>query len=336
MNRFEGRYYDGSSARATGVRVDVQRDGRLRIEGDGLVRELTLDGLSVSERLGTTARTLRLPDGASVEIPDSDALDEVLRSVAVRGAPRFVFLLERHWGGVLAALALTLLALFAAVQWGIPALADSVVRRLPRGFDRELGDGALETLDGRLFAPSALESQARDALGARFDALTAVARIEPSPRLVFRKGAAIGANAFALPSGIVVVTDELVTLAEEDDDVVAVLAHELGHVHHRHGLRAVLRNAGVGVLVAGLLGDFVSISALASTIPVLLVELEYSRRFEREADAYGVALLGSIGVDPGHLADMLDRLSRAQGEWSAYLSSHPATEERIDAIRSAR
>ena len=93
MNHFEGRYYDGISARATGVRVSVQPDGRLRIEGEGLSRELELDGVSVSERLGTTPRTLRLLDGASVELPDSDQLDEALRSVAVRGAPRFVFLL---------------------------------------------------------------------------------------------------------------------------------------------------------------------------------------------------------------------------------------------------
>ena len=336
MNPFEGRYYDGIRARATGVRVVVQRDGRLRIEGEGLSRELDLDGVSVSERLGRTPRTLRLPDGASVELPDSDELDEALRSVAVRGAPRFVFLLEQRWSAALAALVLTVLALFAAVQWGVPALADGVVRRLPRDVDEELGDRTLDTLDAQIFAPSELEPEVQEALTTRFDALGAIARIEPPPRLMFRRGAAVRANVFALPSGIVVVTDELVALAEMDDDVPAVLAHELGHVHHRHGLRTVLRNVGVGVLVAGALGDFVSISALASTLPVLLLQLEYSRRFEREADAYGVALLTSAGIDPGHLADMLERLSGAGGEWSAYLSTHPATEERVAAIRSSR
>jgi Zn-dependent protease with chaperone function len=336
LNHFEGRYYDGSSARATGVLVDVQRDGRLRIEGAGVSRELGLDGVSVSERLGTTPRTLRLPDGASVELPDSDALDEALRPVAVRGAPRFVFLLEQRWSMAAAAVVLTVLALFAAVQWGVPALADGVVRRLPRNVDEELGDRALDTLDAQVFEPSELDPEVRDALSARFDALGAIAQIEPPPRLVFRKGAAIRANVFALPSGIVVVTDELVALAEEDDDVPAVLAHELGHVHHRHGLRTVLRNVGVGVLVAGALGDFVSISALASTLPVLLLQLEYSRRFEREADEYGVALLRSAGVDPGHLADMLERLSGAESEWNAYFSTHPATQDRVAAIRRSR
>jgi predicted Zn-dependent protease len=64
--------------------------------------------------------------------------------------------------------------------------------------------------------------------------------------------------------------------------------------------------------------------------------MEYSRRFEREADAYGVALLASVGVDPGHLADMLERLSGAGSRWSAYLSTHPATDERVAAIRSSR
>ena len=112
--------------------------------------------------------------------------------------------------------------------------------------------------------------------------------------------------------------------------------HELGHVHHRHGLRTVLGSVGVGVLVAGALGDFVSISALASMLRVLLPQLEYSRRFEREADRYGVALLTSVGIDPDHLADMLERISGVGDEGNRYLSTHPATDERIAAIRGSR
>jgi predicted Zn-dependent protease len=329
---FEGRYYDGSSARAAQVRLTVERDWILRIEGEGILRELALAEVSISERLGSTPRVLRMPEGASVELPDSDALDQALRSIAVRGAPRFVFHLEQRWAAAIAAVVIAVAALFAGVRWGIPALADAAVERLPAGLDAELGEGALATLDEQLFEPSELDPQHRDRLTDRFTALEVIAQTQPPSRLLFRKGAAVGANAFSLPTAIIV-TDQLVELAEQDDDVIAVLAHELGHVHHRHVMRSALRNVGIGVLVAGALGDFVSISALASTLPVLLVQLEYSRRFEREADAYSLTLLTSVGVDPGHLADMLERMSGMADEGIAYLSTHPATEERVAAIR---
>ena len=47
----------------------------------------------------------------------------------------------------------------------------------------------------------------------------------------------------ALPSGVVIVTDDLVALAKDADDVVAVLAHEVGHLEGRHGVRAVIQSA---------------------------------------------------------------------------------------------
>jgi Zn-dependent protease with chaperone function len=168
-----------------------------------------------------------------------------------------------------------------------------------------------------------------------FESLRAGEGIEPSPRLVFRDGGAAGANAFALPSGLVVVTDAFVALAGSEAELAAVLAHELGHVRHRHALRSLLQDAGVGVLIAGALGDFVSISSLAATLPTLLVELQYSRRFESEADLYAVALLERRGLPAAALADALERLERAHGgdALPSYLSTHPATGRRVRVIR---
>ena len=73
---------------------------------------------------------------------------------------------------------------------------------------------------------------------------------DPFIRLEVRSAPQIGANAFALPSGIIVVTDELVALSEDDDELAAVIAHELGHVHHRHIMRTVIQNSAAALLVA--------------------------------------------------------------------------------------
>jgi Zn-dependent protease with chaperone function len=220
------------------------------------------------------------------------------------------------------------------VQFGIPALAHVVARSLPASAEATLGDGALTALDETWFAASELPPERRAAIEARFEAIAA--GVEPKPRLVMRAGSKIGANALALPGGTVVLTDELVTLAENDDEIVAVLAHELGHVAHRHSMRSVLQNTGVGVLVAAALGDIVSISSLAGTLPTLLIQLQYSRRFEREADAFAVEHLAQSGVPPEALASMLERLEQSHGgggSLPAYLSTHPDTGERVREIR---
>ena len=137
-------------------------------------------------------------------------------------------------------------------------------------------------------------------------------------------------------------TDELVRLAGHEDEVIAVLAHELGHVHGRHALRSILQHSATVVLIAVATGDLASLSALSATLPTLLLEMKYSRAFEIEADDYAAALLPHLGIAPDRLAAILERLEisamlqRVDSEDSGgdnvlldYVSTHPATEERV-------
>ena len=68
-------------------------------------------------------------------------------------------------------------------------------------------------------------------------------------RLELRAGGAIGPNAFALPSGIIMVTDELVRIAEHPEEFESVLAHEAGHMVHRHSLRMLLQGSASTLLM---------------------------------------------------------------------------------------
>jgi Zn-dependent protease with chaperone function len=121
---------------------------------------------------------------------------------------------------------------------------------LPHEFDQQLGREALALLDDLVFEPSQLDAPTRTRLTARFDELARATRSKGAVRLRFRASPKIGANALALPSGTVVMTDELVLLARHDEEVVAVLAHELGHVHGRHALRSVLQQSATVMLIA--------------------------------------------------------------------------------------
>jgi Zn-dependent protease with chaperone function len=220
--------------------------------------------------------------------------------------------------------------------YGIPMLAQAVANRIPYSATEGLSAEMLASLDKRMFTPTALAPERRAALEAAFSTLT----LPPGAgkyRLVFRKSDAIGANAIALPSGTIVVTDALVTLAKDDREVVGVLAHEAGHVDRRHGLRSILQNSLMGLVIAMVAGD---LSSLAAAAPAALLEANYSRELEREADAYAVQVLRQNGIPVQHLANMLRRLDESSGTAQmagalTYLSSHPATSERLAALDAA-
>jgi Zn-dependent protease with chaperone function len=241
-----------------------------------------------------------------------------------------------QWGdGIprwLAIVPLVFLALLAAAYvYGIPFLARAVAARMPASVTEALSSQTLAALDRDVFQPTAMSRERQQAIDTSFRGLEMPAGSAATYRLEFRKSDAVGANAMALPSGTIVVTDGLVTLARDDREILGVLAHEAGHVDHRHGMRGILQNSLMGLLVAWLVGD---VSSIAASAPAALLEASYSRDLEREADAFAVQVLRANGIPLRYFAGMLRRLEEAGGASGMssalrYLSTHPATAERI-------
>jgi Zn-dependent protease with chaperone function len=330
MTHWSGDYYDGKTSRRQSVTVYVLGN-RVEIVGDALRCAFDRSELQISERLGDTPRALTLPDGARVVTTDNEAVDRLLGD---RPSARFVHWLEARWPMALAALILTLGTLWGGIAHGVPALAAYVAVRVPLETEQKLAGGALDTLDRTLFAPSELPEPRKAELRTRFEDVGRTLGIEGVRPVEFRS-TDLGANAFAFPGGLVIVTDDLVKLAQHDDELVAVLAHELGHVQHRHALRHVLQNATAALVIAAVTGDITSSTALAAALPTLLVQAKYTRAFEREADQFALDSLRRLRIPPHRFADILLRLQQAHGGDDAslgYLDTHPATAERIRAL----
>ena len=169
----------------------------------------------------------------------------------------------------------------------------------------------------------------RQLLTTRFAALVGAAAPDATYTLQFRSSPAIGPNAFALPGGTVVLLDELEKTAQHDDEIVAVLAHEIGHLTGRHTMRHVLQTSAAGVLVAAVVGDVLSLSSYAAALPAFLLEARYSRAFELEADRVGFTLMDATGVDRAHFVRFLTRMEKDHGSGvPGFLSTHPRADER--------
>jgi predicted Zn-dependent protease len=183
------------------------------------------------------------------------------------------------------------------------------------------------------FAPTNVDVNRRSGLISEFASLRLPGgQIGQQSALLFRKSDAIGANALTLPNGTIVVTDGLIALAQNDQEILAVLAHEAGHARRRHALRMMLESSALSALLSWYVGD---VNTLAVTAPASLLNAKYSRDFEREADDYAVEVMRLNGISPSVLADILERMNDTRGSKGvpAYLSSHPATEERLARFR---
>lgn len=211
-------------------------------------------------------------------------------------------------------------------------VADAAAQRVSPARERALGEHTLGLLDERVMHASELDQETMEKLRGAFLELAARRPETPVPELRFRSMAGV-ANAFALPGGIVVITDAMVTRCTVDESV-AVLAHELGHVHHRHALRHLAQELGVTALGAAVTADASSASLSATAVPLLLAKAKYSRNFEEEADAAGFQLLRHAGYSPALFASCLERLSKDTGD-AGYLSTHPPDAARIARAREA-
>jgi Zn-dependent protease with chaperone function len=318
------------------VRVTIDDDALVWVRGVDLDLRYALSDVRIAPRIGGAPRSISLPHGAKCETGDNDALDRAAAAHRVGALSRLLHAVESRLPLVVGALVATLLLGWATVEYGVPYLARHVAMAAPQEIDQYLGREALDLLDDLVFEPTQLDPTVRARLTARFEELAAATGSEGAARLVFRASPKIGANALALPSGTVIMTDELVRLAAHEDEVVAVFAHELGHVHGRHALRSILQHSTTVVLIAVATGDLTSLGALSATLPTLLLKTKYSRAFEFEADDYAAALLPRVGIPTDRLAAILRRF---EGEASGgdngvldYVSTHPATDERIQRL----
>lgn len=339
MNVIRGYYYDGRSSRRHDVLVSREGD-MVRLKGEEVdLGYLWLD-VRVMPRVGDNRRQLRLPDGGQCEIVNALDLRTLLGIEEQGVGQKLLGRMERNLFLSLVALAATILLIFLFIKFGIPAAARRVAHAVPPSTERVLGRETLAILDKMALKPTKLPDKRQQEVKALFRQMQGVMPEAGRYRLELRNGGPLGANALALPAGIIIVTDELVALAGSDAELAGVIAHEAGHERHRHALRHVLQNSGTGLLIAAVTGDITSITSLSAALPTALIDARYSREFENEADDAAVEYLVRTGASPRLYADMLARLQAAHDKkvktakprgWSLLdlFATHPDTAERI-------
>jgi Zn-dependent protease with chaperone function len=340
---WRARCFDGQ--RSTAYAVTVTLDAQLlRIhaavhDGSGPppLAEVPAEKLSVSERFQAVPRMIGLPGGGCLQVED-DAAGGFDRALGQSGhGPGLVYRIISQWRYVVACIVLLVGVVVWVDRQGAGLMASLVVPLVPGSVDERLGRSALALADSRWLVSSRQPTARRRALEERFMRLVHEQYPQLRCQLGFR-GTRLGGNsefnAFAVPGGTIILLDGLVD-SMNDEEVLAVLGHELGHVVHRHGMRGAAQQMGLLAVAGVVWGD---VSSLTASVAAGFQGLRYSRAMEADADAFAVTFLRRGGIPVRRLADafaVIERKEKSSGAAQSFLSDHPATLERLRAAEEA-
>lgn len=145
-------------------------------------------------------------------------------------------------------------------------------------------------------------------------------------------------NAFALPGGFIYIYGGALTAMDNEAQLTAVLAHEMGHVAARHGVKQLQKAQAYSILAGVFLKDEKKTVTELANITANLIFLGYSREAEFDADNLAVHFAYQAGYDPRGMLEFFEKLKqeekRQPGKLEILLRTHPPTSDRISKIES--
>ena len=326
----QGRFHDGLDAGSHAAQAAF--DGRvLTIEANGQTHQWPIADLAVDIH-GGEARVSRRRSDARLIVSEADwraasSLNPGVREHSAAGGRGLII-------GLVGAAAAVALFVFV----GMPMLSGPLARATPVDYEAQLGESYNAQVS--LLFPTCEGEQGQavlDQLGQRIAAESgSVFDIR------FRAVHAPMVNAFALPGGYVLVTDDLIAQAETPDELAAVLAHEVAHIDRRHSMQAVWRSLGAGMLLDLVVGGGSGAGQQAVLLAGQASELSFGREAEREADAFGRQYLHAAGLSSRGMAPFFERMAEQEGQTSGEVDevaewwmTHPNTARRVEAAREA-
>jgi len=345
----KGYYLDGKSSKRheanlelnshNGIKLYLHSAGAQHI-GQELIM-FNLDAIKIESRLANTAREITLAEEQLFISYDNDGIDALANRLSPTLKQRdWLHKLESNISAILLATFIMVAMVYAALIYGVPKSAHWLADNLPNVVEAQFSD-SLALLDQSVLQESQLspahQKDLKILMAPYYQAFNQL-----NIRIEFRSG--FGANAFALPDGTIVFTDDFIKLAKSDDEILAVLYHEIGHLANKHMLRRAIQASLMGSFILMVTGDLDTLDIITG-LPSLLLDLSYSRDFEIEADQFALEQMFQADINIDHFGVIMRRLADANSGHSevetekglfskvqGYLSTHPITEDRVQRV----
>lgn len=338
MIEFKGILYRSGSSHAFDALAQVSERGSINLAVGKDSKQYSIIEYKIEPRLGKANRVIRFADGVRFETGDHEAIASVEALFPSSRILRFVDWMESRWPVALGSLVGVVVFVFAFFEYGMPLMAKYVAFEVPQSVRRTLSENGLKTIERYGSFEESYSMRMHELGEAAFERALDLVADSKNPEFYYElriyASSAIGPNAFALPSGLVVVTEAFIELCENEEQMVAVFLHEIAHVEQQHGLRSLIQDTGVFLMLSMVLGDLSSLGGLAASLPALAVESRYSQNFEMEADLYAGRTLEASGIGAEALKEILILLHSDLPDIDLvqFLGSHPGLEERLKAL----
>ena len=304
----KGILCDGKTSCHKQVELVCDSSGMLHFQGADF-EPVCLKSIHISPRLANTSRFIQLPDGSQFETQNNDAVDFLARKKGGGStkAARIIYTLETYKTWVLTAFIVLIVGAGVFVKYGTPFISNEIAMTLPMEASIYIGDNMEESLEEYWESTTLLEQERQQQLQQLFTYLLPASSEEIPWQVSFREGGFMGANAFALPNGTIIFTDELISLADNDQQLASIMLHEIG-VQHRHGLRTLIQDFTLALLFMAVSGDVSSSSAIITALPAMLLESGYSQDMEWEADTYALEEMLKRNLNPASFAEIMIKM----------------------------
>lgn len=309
-----GEFFEAGSGRSVLGRfhMDAEKE-EFSLTADGEDYFGSLSDLTIEPPLGQQPRKIYLPGGHMFQTDEREAMAAALP----RSGWSFVAAIEKFGPHLLPIAIATPFLAYGLYRLLMLFFVNVALSLTPATVVYQMDNSTMATLDRFVTKESNLPDVRRAELSSVFDDLVqegASGRSKRTPKykLLFRSGR-MGPNAFALPGGTIVITDDLVEMFPNDIDVLAgVLGHEIGHVEMEHSLKRVYRAVGVATMVTLMAGDAGPMVEDILLEGGALLSLSFSRHQETDSDNFAVDLMHDIGRDPEAMAKFFEEMEKIQ------------------------
>lgn len=208
----------------------------------------------------------------------------------------------------------------------LPGVAEQAAANLPYSFEEELGTSTVN----HVLEFSDVDTLKTQNINLFFKELNY--RPEHTVTVTVIKSDMV--NAFAVPGGHIFVFSGIIDKMKTKEELAALLAHEYSHLKFRHSLKSVSRNLSSYLFLSAVMSDVNGIFAIIAQNADMLIDMDFSRSMEKEADTEGLKLMLNSRINPKGMLDLFKDLQDAtpdvvDNDAFEMISTHPQTQERI-------
>ncbi|MEO3434399.1 M48 family metallopeptidase [Inquilinus sp. CAU 1745] len=342
MGPFPARYNDGLVARTRPILVEIAPDGLTLRSEEGFQEHwpaAAIRAVDLPARPGPVVLSREGQPGCRLVFDDPVAHDALRRHLPdlwrrTEKDHRAVWRVA-GWGMAAAA------AILLIVLVMIPRFAVQAAAAMPESWERQLGArvaGRLVWLLAQGESSAAGPAECADpAMREAMDGIVRRLAEDKAHAYTIHIANADLVNAFALPGGHILMPKGMIEFAGSPEALAGILAHEIGHAALNHPTEAAIRTGATGILLGLVVGDFAGGAAMLA-VGQRMLDASYSREAELAADAFAIDLMKGADVPLEPSAALFDRLAEKEGdtmEALSFLSTHPDTRSRADALRRA-